>query len=128
MIAAFILVFSVLALIQFFVSYCRSLLTAYGEVEVSSMARRVVGCEDQPLRGEDFGHVLSLVQLSPGRDDDRAELGAVRAYYVFLRLLDAARGFAPGLGSWARREQLACAHFAAVALDRRIPAPGQAAG
>ena len=127
MIAVIILVLSILALIQFFVSYCRSLLTAYGEVEISHDVRQLADCDDRPLRSADFGRIVRLLQLSPEKVDDRAELRAVRAYYAIVRLLGAARGLASGLGGWAEGEQMACVHFAAVALDRRIPSPSTAA-
>jgi hypothetical protein len=48
-------------------------------------------------------------------------LKIVAAYYSFLNLLD--QGFAkmfPAVRPWAEEERASCAHFAAVALGRRI--------
>jgi hypothetical protein len=39
MIAALIVVISLAALLQFFISYCRSLLATYGKVELSEQVR-----------------------------------------------------------------------------------------
>lgn len=121
MIAALIAVISFAALLQFFVSYCRSVIAASSKVELSEQVREVAGLQSQPPDGEQFRRLLQLVRLCPARGDDRIELGFIGAYY---RLLNAVRGLsvpiAPGLAGWAEQEREGCAYFAAVALDRRI--------
>lgn len=121
MIAAFILVVSTVFLLQFFVTYCRSLIAAYRQVDLSEDAREVTGIEDHIVSGDDFRRLLQLVWLCPEPRDDRLEIGAVRTYYALLGLLRAiGRSMAPTIAPWVEREREGCSYFAAVALDRRI--------
>lgn len=121
MIAALILVISVAALLQFFVSYCRSLIAAYSHVELSEEAREVTGIQNRRVRGDDFRRLLQLVGLCPEPGDDKLEIPAVRAYYNLLSLVRVAIGWlAPTVAQWAEQEREGCSYFAAVELDRRI--------
>lgn len=121
MIAALIFVISLAALLQFFVSYCRSVIAAYGKQELSEQGREVAGIKDRKVRGEDFRRLVGLVGLCPGPGNDHSDIRVVRAYYSLLRALSAASGkLAPAAAFWAERERQSCAYFAAVALDRRI--------
>ncbi len=121
MIAALIFVISMAALLQFFVSYCRSLIAAYRKVELSEQAREVIGIQDQVVDGDDFRRLLQLVRLCPEPGDDGIEIRAVRTYYGLLNLLRAAlRPLTPAVVAWAEQERRSCTYFAAVALDRRI--------
>ncbi len=121
MIAALILAVSVAALLQFFVSYCRSVIAAYSKQELSEHGREVTGIQNRHARGEDFHRLVQLVGLCPGTRDDRNDIRAVRAYYSLLRLVGSVfRNWAPPAAFWAERERQSCAYFAAVALDRRI--------
>lgn len=125
MIAAFILAISLGTFCQFFVSYCRSLVLVYSKVELSPQARRMAGLEDRAPRGEEFHRLVQLVRLCPERGDDRMELRAVRAYYGLLSLLRSVRLLVPSAAVWVESERAACAHFAAVALDRRMASNGE---
>ena len=121
MIAAFILVVSTVFLLQFFVTYCRSLIAAYRQVDLSEDAREVTGIEDHIVSGDDFRRLLQLVWLCPEPRDDRLEIGAVRTYYALLGLVRAiGRSMAATIAPWVEREREGCSYFAAVALDRRI--------
>ena len=121
MIAALILVISVAALLQFFVSYCRAVIAAYSKVELSPQARDVTGIHSHTAQSEEFGRLAQLVQLCPEPGDDKFEIRAIGGYYRLLTFLRAAaRELAPAVVSWAERERQGCAYFAAVALDRRI--------
>ncbi len=121
MIAALILVISLAALLQFFVSYCRSAIATCSKKELSEQAREVTGIQDHGVAGEEFQRLVQLVGLCPEPGDDRFEIRAVRNYYRLLSLVRALmRRLAPGVASWAERERAGCAYFAAVALDRRI--------
>jgi hypothetical protein len=120
MVAALFLVLSLGALIQFFISYCRSLLAVYSKVELSPHARELAGFESGRLRGEQFRRFIRLVEWCPVAADDAWELCAVRAYYSLLKPLYVARLLAPAVASWAERERGFCTYFAAVALDRRM--------
>ena len=120
MITAIILCLSVLALVQFCLSYCRSLVAVYSKVELSPQARELVGLESQTLGGDAFYRLIRLIELCPDQKDDRLEMCAVRAYFFLLSLGRAARLLAPASAVWAERERAACAYLVAVALDRRM--------
>jgi hypothetical protein len=122
MLAALILVVSIAFLVQFFVAYCRSLLAASYQVELSDQAHEITGIEDRLVKGKDFKRVLQLIRLCPEPPgNDRFRLRAVSAYFALLNLLRASfRSLAPRIAAWAAQERATCAYFAAVALDRRI--------
>lgn len=120
MMAALILAFSLLTLLMFFVSYCRSLTASSMHTSLSEDVRDVTGIQVRAA-GRDYARVIQILQLCPDRPEDRSSLQIVAAYYSFLNLLD--QGFAklfPAVRAWAEEERAGCAHFAAVALGRRI--------
>jgi len=121
MIPALILVISVAALLQFFVSYCRSLVASCCGVDLSSEVRELTGIQHRSAHAEEFPRLMLLVGLCPERGDDRFEVRAIRGYYRLLSLLRAVlRRLVPSGANWAESERNACAYFAVVALDRRI--------
>lgn len=121
MIAALICVASVGAFVQFLVSYCHSVVAAFGKMELSARVREVAGVGSRDLAADDFARFLQLLHLCPEHNVDRLEIRAVKAYYAFLRAIQfVCHTLAPGVSAWANRERLGCSHFAAVALDRRM--------
>jgi hypothetical protein len=121
MIAALICVISLAALLQFFASYCRSVLAASGKVELSERVREVAGMGRRSVAAGDFERFLQLVHLCPEHESDQGELRAVGIYYSLLHVLGRiSSALAPRLAAWTERERRNCSHFAAVALDRRI--------
>jgi hypothetical protein len=121
MIAALIVVISLAALLQFFISYCRSLLAAYGKLELSEQVRDLTGLEEPSVTGEEFKRVLQLVRLCPDSGEDGLEIRLVGTYYALLNLLRSMIGrLSPAIIGWADQERQSCSYFAAVALDRRI--------
>jgi len=121
MIAALIFVIAIAGFLQFFVSYCRSLIAVYERVDLSEQAREVTGISNRHASGQDFGRLLQLVRMCPEPGDDSREIGAVRAYFKLLTLARSVAGkLAPSLEQHMERERGSCAYFAAVALDRRI--------
>ena len=120
MMAALILVFSLAALMQFFVSYCRSLIAASIKQPLSPEVRDVTGIKNS-ASGEDFARVLQLLHLCPDRPEDRSGIQAIGAYFGFLSFLRATVArLVPSLHAWTDMERGQCAYFAAVTLDRRI--------
>jgi hypothetical protein len=114
-------VVAVAMFLQFFVSYCRSLIAAYERVDLSEQAREVTGITNREVSGQDFARLLQLVRMCPEPGDDSKEIGAVRAYFKILTLARTIfRSIAPSLDERVERERGSCAYFAAVALDRRI--------
>ncbi|HKW89978.1 MAG TPA: hypothetical protein VJN21_14600 [Candidatus Acidoferrales bacterium] len=121
MIAALIFVVSFAVLLQFFVSYSRSIIAAYRKSELSEQVREVVGIEGQEVGSEDFGRLVQLVRLCPQRSDDQTDLKVVGLYYRMLGGLRAlTKSLAPQIFKWAEQERMDCTYFVAVALDRRI--------
>lgn len=120
MMAGFILVFSVAALMQFFVSYCRSLIAASVKQSLSPEVQDVTGIS-KAASGEDFARVVQLLRLCPDRPEDRGELRAVGAYFGLLNFLRATVArVAPSILTWTETERGQCTYFAAVTLGRRI--------
>lgn len=121
MIPVFMLLFSAAALVQFFVSYCRSILVTYAKVELSPSTLEVAGIQSDRIPSSEFGRLLGLLRLAEDPGDDRMELRAVRLYYSVVRMIGALGApFVSAAREWAEREGGRCAFFAAVALDRRI--------
>ena len=65
--------------------------------------------------------LLLPVSSCPENGKDAARIRMVAIYYRSLRILyGLSHPLIPMISSWAKREQQACSHFAAVILDRRI--------
>jgi hypothetical protein len=121
MMAALICVVSLAALVQVFVSYCRSVLASARNVEVSDRALGVTDVDGRSLGADDFDRVVQLVRLCPEHDADRTAVRAVGVYYRLLPVVDGLCGaMISGLPAWTEHEREACSHFAAVVLDRCI--------
>jgi hypothetical protein len=120
MMAAFIFACSVVLLLQFFISYCRSLIAASARQSLSREVRDVAGIA-QSASGEDFARVVQLLQLCPDSPEDRAGIQAVGAYFRMLNFVrSTVARVMPSLQAWTEFERAQCAYFAAVALERRI--------
>jgi len=120
MMPAFILVCSVTLLLQFFVSYCRSIIAASVRQPLSREVQDVTGIQ-KAASGEDFPRVVQLLHLCPESPNDRTPLQAVGAYFGMLNFLrSTVASLKPSWKAWTDLERAQCAYFAAVALDRRI--------
>jgi hypothetical protein len=120
MMAGIILVFSAAALLQFFVSYCRSLIAASAKHSLSPEVRDVAGI-NRSASGDDFARVVQLLHLCPERPEDRSRIQAIGAYFTLLNFLRSTLArFVPSLQAWTEAERGQCAYFAAVALEQRI--------
>jgi hypothetical protein len=121
MTTALILIFSLVAMLQFFLSYCRSVIAGSVACPLSEQVREVTGIKGHEIRGEEFIRLLQLASLCPASGTDHTPITAIRAYFrmvTFARTI--LRRAIPGVVSWTESELSKCAHFAAVALDRRI--------
>lgn len=120
MIPALIFTVSVLALGQFFFSYCRSLVTVYSKLEISREAMEGAHLPEGEVAAEEFSRLLALVQKCEVVADDSTDLSIARAYYFLLTVGQQIFRFLPSAYSWFYRERSCCAHMVGVALDRRI--------
>jgi hypothetical protein len=118
--AGIILACSVVLLLQFFVSYCRSLIAVSSKRVLSAEVKDVTGIQ-RPASGDDFKRVMQLLQLCPERPEDRNGVQAIGAYFRLLNFLRSTVARAvPSMQVWTESERGHCAYFAAVALERRI--------
>lgn len=116
LIAALIFATSLGLLIQFFIAYCRSLITEAYCLELSEQAHQVTGIDDHHIQGSDFRRMKELLHLCPGPGTDRVQVGAVSAYFSLLSFFSKILGKA----EWIARDQKTCSYFVAVMLDRRM--------
>jgi hypothetical protein len=120
MIAGIIFACSIVFLLQFFVSYCRSLIAASSKQVLSPEVRDVTGIATS-ASGEDFPRVMQLLHLCPETPEDRSRVQAVGAYFGLLNFVRSTLArIMPSLQTWTETERAHCAYFAAVALERRI--------
>ncbi|HVM74345.1 MAG TPA: hypothetical protein VMT75_01805 [Candidatus Saccharimonadales bacterium] len=120
MMAALIFSVSVVTLLMFFVSYCRSLMAASSRHVLSREVRDVTGIRDLAT-ARDYPKLMQLLELCPERPEDRVGLRAVSVYYDILDVTQKSIArLIPRLQAWMEHERAGCANFAAVALDRRI--------
>jgi hypothetical protein len=121
MIAALICVVSLAALVQVFVSYCRSVLASSGKTELSDRLLEVADVGDRNLTADDFNRFMQLVRLCPEQNADHAGVRAILIYYRLLKIIGRLfGGLISGVNAWTERERRSCSHFAAVVLDRCI--------
>src|ERR1700757_3628855 len=109
MMAAVILVCSLVLMLQFFVSYCRSLIAASAKEPLPIEVQEVTGIS-RTASPDDYSRVVQLLNLCPDRPEDRRSLRAVSAYYNFLTFIRSTIARAiPSFKSWADRESVQCA-------------------
>lgn len=120
MIASLVLIFSLGALGQFAVAYCRTLLLAYSKVELSQRVCEITGITES-VAASDFDRLLQLVRLAPPLADDAAEIRAVRMYHRIASIAGALLSpLSQKASHWVQCELQRCSYFAAVTLDRRL--------
>ena len=121
MIAGLIFAISVLTLLQFFVSYSRSLIAASQTHELSEQACEIGGFTPKTVAGEHFWRLLQLLSLCPESGSDSVDVLAVALYFRMLSLARIVLDWTfPSAASWIEAERKGCAYVAAVVLDRRI--------
>lgn len=121
MIAAMIFVISLLTLLQFFVSYARSVIAESLGHELSEEARKICGLSSRTVAGEQFRRLQQLIALCPESDGNGFEVRAVTLYFRLLGLVHTLFSRAvPSAAGWIEAERGGCAYVAAVVLDRRI--------
>ena len=121
MIAGLIFLISFLTLLQFFVSYSRSLIAASRGHELSEQACEICGFTRRTVAAGHFWRLIQLIALCPDPGGDHAQVQAISLYFRLLGLARLLMSWAiPSSGPWIETERGGCAYVAAVALDRRI--------
>ena len=121
MIATLIFIISFLTLLQFFVSYCHSLIAQSRGYELSEQAREISGVTAKTVRGDQFKRLLQLIAICPEPGGDTNQVRAVSTYFNMLGLARMLFSWAvPAAAQWIEAERGGCTYVAAVVLDRRI--------
>jgi hypothetical protein len=121
MIAVLIFGVSALALLQFFVTYCHSLIAESRSHEISEQAREISGITANTVRGDQFKRLLQLLALCPEPGGDSIKVLALSTYFNMLGMvLTLLTRAVPAAAQWIETERNGCAYVAAVALDLRI--------
>jgi hypothetical protein len=121
MIAAMILGISFLTLLQFFVSYSRSLIAESRGIELSEQTREFCGVTARTVPGDQFQRLQQLIALCPEPGGDGIQVRVVSLYFQLLSLVRVLFcSVIPSAAAWVEAERGGCAYAAAVVLDRRI--------
>ena len=121
MMATMIFVISILTLLQFFVSYSRSLIAESRGHELSEEAREICGLTARTAAGDQFRRLSELIALCPESGGSSNKLIIVSAYFHLLGFLRRLSEWTiPSATAWIEAERGGCAYLAAVVLDRRI--------
>jgi hypothetical protein len=125
LIAAFILVMSLAATVQFAVFIWRAGLL---RVAAEPVSEPMLAAETSanPLNTNDFASATAVQGLFPDLDTNAVpKFRAVRLYFSFLKLAKqigniAVSPGAPGFGGWTTREMALCTRYATVVLSQRL--------
>lgn len=112
--------FSFLMLLQFFFSYCHSVIAESRRHELSAQVCDIAHIQTRRTRGEEFRRLLQLIAVCPASGGDGNQLGAVSVYYDLLGLARVLMGWIVPAARWIDFERCGCSYLAAVLLDRRI--------
>src|ERR1700741_4438394 len=121
MIPALICVVSFLTMLQFFVSYSRSMIAESRCCHLSAEAREICGFTFSTAAGNQFRRLVKLISLCPQRREDNRQVRIVAAYFYFLGLVRVLlNGAMPSASSGMESERGGWGYLAAVVRDRRI--------
>lgn len=122
MIAAFIVVLSIAALIQFAVAQWRAMWITIAEQPLSEFFTTATGIAGDEIRAEHFDFLIrTSEQLGASGNQSNLWVKEVRIYYRAIRALGqfCEKQF-PTFGAWAHQELVACSRYAAATLDQRL--------
>ena len=122
MTAALILVFAILALVQFAISQWRMIWLTTANQPLSDSLRTATGIETETIGPNDFGKLLGLCdEMSPRLKKGTPWLREVKGYYnVVAKLEKSCRTIQPALSAWAAAEMKICSRYVAVILDQNL--------
>lgn len=124
MIAAFILVLSVAALMQFAIAQWRSIWMSIAQQPLSASLQTATGIAPDAIGADDF-EVLARTseQLCPSPQERNMWLKEVRVYYRLVRAMwNMSSERLPSLAEWAKSELVTCSRYAGAVLDQRLNA------
>ena len=122
MIAAFIVVLSVAALLQFAIAQWRAMWITIAQQPLSEYFTTATGIAGDEIRAEHFD-LLTRISEQVGASGKQSNLWLkeVRIYYRTIRALNqfCEKQF-PAFAAWANHELVACSLYAAATLDQRL--------
>jgi hypothetical protein len=122
MMAAFICVLSLGALVQFAISQWRSIWITMAAQPLSNSLEAATGIANQEICAEHFDMLVNASeQLGRSVHEGNLWLKEVKLYHGVLQACLNMSGKAlPSVANWANQELKECAKFAAAVLDRRL--------
>lgn len=122
MIAAFICVMSLGALVQFALSQWRSIWITMAAQPLSNSLEAATGIANGEIGAQHFEMLIhTSEQLARSSNEGSLWMKEVKVYYRALQTCLKLSGKAlPSVTNWANRELTECARFAAAVLDRRL--------
>jgi hypothetical protein len=122
MTAVLILVFSVLALVQFAISQWRMIWLTTANQPLSDSLRAATGIASESIGPNDFGRLLGLCdEMSPRLKTGTPWLREVKRYYgVVAKVEKSFRLLQPAVSAWAASEMKTCSRYVAVVLDQNL--------
>jgi hypothetical protein len=123
MIAAFILVLSVVAVMEFAVAQWRSMWIAVGSQPLSDGFQTATGLAPDAINADHFDLLIRTSERLPfaAPQERNVWLKEVRIYYSIMRAVDSLCTKAvPSASKWAKSELVACSRYAAAVLDQRL--------
>jgi hypothetical protein len=115
MVPILILAISVVALVQFAISYFRAILMQAGKTPVSEEVRAAVNRAE--ISGEDFEALRGVHSITPG---GTIGVGFVAMYYRAMQAVGLLAGAHQGIAAWTRQEMANCSRYVGVQIDRRL--------
>jgi hypothetical protein len=124
MIAAFILVFSVAALVRFGISQWRAMWLTVAARPLSDCLQAATGLDSSALRPEDFYLITKTSHyVTPAPRERNVWLREVGVYFKLVSAIEKVLGsHVPQIKQWSQSELLSCAKYAAAVLDQRLNA------
>jgi len=121
MIAGLIFAISFLMMLQFFVSYCHSLIAESRGYKLSEQTREISGVNSSTAHGDQFQRLRQLIAICPEPGGDANRVCAVSTYFQLLNMTRTLlSSVVPAAAQWIEAERGGCAYVAAVVLERRI--------
>lgn len=121
MIPGLIFSISFLTLLQFYISYSRSLIAESQSHLLSPQTREMCGLGADAAVDEQFQRLRQLIALCPESEGDGYKIPVVSIYFRMLGAFQiATRRVLPSAAPWIVAERGGCTYAAAVVLDRRI--------
>jgi hypothetical protein len=116
MFSTLILIAATVGLMQFGISYWRSLIAGIAARPLSERFRVASGLSHAVPGAEDFGALLSFHRMTPGIERRSSSLRGIQIYYAVVGALCGL----PALRRWAQSEMVTCARYVAVLVDQRL--------